>query len=154
MLFQRFCKEVVLWSSLSHPNVMKISGIQGDMGKGQFVIVSEWMAQGSIMEYIKKNHVNRLELVCSATFPPLPSFNSTVVARGSSGSGIPPWRWYHSREPQRGWCHFISRQITFLTFNRRTSSFQMTRPLVPASRTSVLRQLPLTLVSQCRAAGN
>ena len=33
------------------------------MGKGQFATVSEWMVHGNIMEFVKDNHVNRLELV-------------------------------------------------------------------------------------------
>ena len=60
---QRFCKEVVLWGTLSHPNVLKLAGVYGDMAKGQFTTVSEWMEHGNIMEYIDKNHTNRLELV-------------------------------------------------------------------------------------------
>ena len=39
------------------------------MEKGQFVTVSEWMAHGNIVEYIKKSNVNRLELVRDFTFP-------------------------------------------------------------------------------------
>ena len=39
------------------------------MEKGQFVTVSEWMAHGNIMQYIKNNHTNRLELVRTFTFP-------------------------------------------------------------------------------------
>jgi serine/threonine protein kinase len=69
ILLQQFCKEVILWNTLSHPNVLKLVGVQGDMEKGQFTTVSEWMAHGSIMEYINNNHVNRLELVCDFTFP-------------------------------------------------------------------------------------
>ncbi|KAF9644344.1 kinase-like protein [Thelephora ganbajun] len=63
---KQFCKEVILWSTLSHPNVLKLAGVQGDMEKGQLVTVSEWMAHGNIMEYIKKNHVNRLDLLHGA----------------------------------------------------------------------------------------
>ena len=76
IILQRFCKEVVLWNTLSHPNILKLVGVQGDMGKGQFVTVSEWMAHGNIMGYIKKNRTNRLELVRNFTshfpryFPP------------------------------------------------------------------------------------
>ena len=33
------------------------------MDKGQFITVSEWIADGDVMEYIGKNPVNRLELV-------------------------------------------------------------------------------------------
>lgn len=42
---------------------MKLVGVQGDMPKGRFVAISEWMKNGNIMEYIRKNPVNRLELV-------------------------------------------------------------------------------------------
>ena len=63
--FQRFCKEVVLWSTLSHPNVLGLAGVHGDMGAGEFVTVSEWMEHGNIMQYVKRNRgANRLELVC------------------------------------------------------------------------------------------
>ena len=67
VLLQQFCREVVLWNSLSHPNVLGLVGVQGDMDKGQFITVSEWMAHGNVMEYIGKNHVNRLELVRAFT---------------------------------------------------------------------------------------
>ena len=72
ILHQQFCKEVVLWSTLSHPNVLKLVGIQGDMDKGQFITVSEWMAHGNIMEYTRKNSVNRLELASDFTLPIIP----------------------------------------------------------------------------------
>ena len=58
---------------LSHPNILKLVGIQGDINKGQFTIVSEYMAHGNVMQYIKANYVNRLELVCGFAVPPIPS---------------------------------------------------------------------------------
>ena len=82
---QQFCKEVVLWSALSHPNILKLAGVQGDMERGQFVTVSEWMAHGNIMEYIKKNHVNRLELVREFAFPPHPSLRCDSSCTGRLG---------------------------------------------------------------------
>jgi len=69
IFLQQFCKEVVLWSTLSHPNVLKLAGVKGDMDKGQFITISEWMTHGNIMEYIKKNSVNRLKLVHGTAFP-------------------------------------------------------------------------------------
>ena len=60
---QQFCKEVVLWNTLSHPNVLKLVGVPWNMDEGHFTTVSEWMAHGNIMEYVRKNRVNRLELV-------------------------------------------------------------------------------------------
>ncbi|KAF9641863.1 kinase-like protein, partial [Thelephora ganbajun] len=65
-LSQQFCKETVLWNTLYHPNVLKLFGVWGDMEKGQFVTVSEWMTHGNIMEYIRNNHANRLELLYGA----------------------------------------------------------------------------------------
>lgn len=66
---QRFYKEVILWETLSHPNILKLVGIQEDREKRQFVTVSEWMKHGNIMEYIKNNHTNRLGLVRGFAFP-------------------------------------------------------------------------------------
>ena len=53
---------------MSHPNVLKLFGVQGDMDKRQFITVSAWMVNGTIMEFIKENHVNRLELVNDFNF--------------------------------------------------------------------------------------
>ena len=69
ILLQQFCREAILWNALSHPNVLKLVGVLWDMEKGQFTTVSEWMAHGNIMEYIRNNHTNRLELVRTLTFP-------------------------------------------------------------------------------------
>ena len=68
---QQFCKEVILWSTLSHPHVLKLVGVYGDMEKREFTTVSEWMTHGHIIEYIKKNAVNRLKLVCGSVLSPL-----------------------------------------------------------------------------------
>jgi len=36
------------------------------MTEGQLVVVSEWMIEGNIMEFVKDNdHADRLGLVCS-----------------------------------------------------------------------------------------
>jgi len=63
ILPQQFYKEVILWSTLSHPNVLGLVGAQEDAKKRQLVIVSERMVYGNIMKYINENHTNRLMLV-------------------------------------------------------------------------------------------
>ena len=133
---QQFCQEVVLWNTLSHPNVLKLAGVQGDMKIGQFITVSEWMKHGNIMDYIKDNHVNRLGLVrfFFASLAALSMINRSIVARGSRGSGIPPWCQPNTRGPQRSRYPRLLRPIPFLTFNRQTSSCQTTLLLVLASR--------------------
>ena len=59
---QRFCKEVVTWKALRHRNVLSLLGVT--MSDNQFAMVSEWMANGNINEFIKAHgDVNRFELV-------------------------------------------------------------------------------------------
>jgi len=60
---QRFCKEVVTWKALRHPNVLPLLGVT--MTGSRFVMVSEWMENGNINEFLKAHtDANRLELVC------------------------------------------------------------------------------------------
>ena len=59
---QRFCKEVVTWKALRHENVLPLVG--ATMTEDKFVMVSEWMENGSINGFVKTHlEVNRLELV-------------------------------------------------------------------------------------------
>jgi len=67
---QRFCKEVVLWSVLSHPNILELVGVQIEMERGRLTTVSKWMGHRNIMEFTQTNHVNRLELVRDFTSSP------------------------------------------------------------------------------------
>ena len=61
---KQFCKEVVIWNSLPHPNILKLVSVLKDVSEHPFATVSEWMANGNIMEYIGRNATNRLRLVC------------------------------------------------------------------------------------------
>lgn len=65
---QRFCREVILWNSLSHPNILKLTGVLGSVDTLSFSTVSEWMEHDTIMRYLKTNDANRLELVCAVQF--------------------------------------------------------------------------------------
>jgi len=59
---QMFCKEVVTWKSLHHPNVLPLLGVT--MGERLFAMVSEWMVNGNITEFVEAHRdVNRFELV-------------------------------------------------------------------------------------------
>jgi serine/threonine protein kinase len=138
-LFQKFCKEVILWNTLSHPNVLKLAGVQGDMEKGQFITVSEWMAHGNIIEYIKNNHVNRLELVRDFTSPTTSFIKMQRQLHGAAqglkylhGSGLT-----HGDLKGVGVSSFHDR-FFFFTLKRQISSCPTARLLVPASQTSVL----------------
>ena len=61
-IVQRFCKEAIRWKALNHPNVLPLLGVTVDTG--QFVMVSEWMENGNIIEFIRSHQdIDRFELV-------------------------------------------------------------------------------------------
>ena len=75
---------------LSHPNILKLIGVYRDIDKGQFTTVSEWMTHGNVMEFIRKNYVNRLELVRGFTVPTAPFTEMRQkVTWGGPGSKLP-----------------------------------------------------------------
>ena len=79
-----FCKEVVTWSALRHPNVLPLLGITTD--GDQFAMISEWMANGNINEFIKVHwEANPFELVRSRSSH-LPGLLLTIVHDSSRKS--------------------------------------------------------------------
>lgn len=61
-LLQRLYREAVAWKHLQHPNILPLLGVT-TLG-GQFAMVSEWMEDGNINEFIQKNpDADRTELV-------------------------------------------------------------------------------------------
>lgn len=64
VVVQMFYKETVVWKSLSHPNVLPLLGVPKDRSQLKFVMVSEWMANGDIGEFVKTHRdANRFKLV-------------------------------------------------------------------------------------------
>jgi len=62
---QRFCKEVMTWKTLRHPNVLPLIGVM--MSETQFAMISDWMVNGNINDFVKAHpDANRLELVSSS----------------------------------------------------------------------------------------
>jgi hypothetical protein len=61
---QRFCKEFVLWNTLRHANVLPLIGVI--LTETEFTMVSEWMPDGNINQFVKEHQgVNRFGLVSS-----------------------------------------------------------------------------------------
>ena len=51
------------WKSLHHPNILSLIGVT--MSESHFAMVSDWMVNGSINEFLRGNpNVDRLDLVC------------------------------------------------------------------------------------------
>ena len=96
---QRFCREVLTWKVLRHQNVLPLLGVT--MNGNQFAMVSEWMANGNINEFVKMHmDANRFKLVgfrsCCRSYLPLMRLlpiawrrRSRVDIYAQSGDG--PW---------------------------------------------------------------
>ena len=65
---QGFCREFVTWRVLHHPNVLPLLGVI--MIEGRFVMVSEWMTNGNINQFVTAHRdANRFNLVSSPFEP-------------------------------------------------------------------------------------
>jgi serine/threonine protein kinase len=52
-----------MWKHLKHPNVLSLLGVT--LSEHRFAMVSEWMENGNINEFLEKDrHANGTELVC------------------------------------------------------------------------------------------
>ena len=59
---QKFRREVIAWRHLRHPNILPFIGV--NLERRRFAMVSEWMDNGNIREFVeKKKGVNRAQLV-------------------------------------------------------------------------------------------
>ena len=52
-----------MWKNLSHPNILNLIGVPDTLEDGKFSMVSEWMINGNIMEYVRSSAGNHLRLV-------------------------------------------------------------------------------------------
>ncbi|KAF9649115.1 kinase-like protein [Thelephora ganbajun] len=58
----RFCREVVAWKHLRHSNILPLLGVT--VSENQFMMVSEWMENGNINEFIGRDrYANRTALL-------------------------------------------------------------------------------------------
>lgn len=61
-----FCREVITWRRLSHPNILELIGVM--MDDGGCAMVAPWMDNGNIVDYVREEpHVNPLRLLEEAT---------------------------------------------------------------------------------------
>lgn len=59
---QRFYREGVAWKHLRHPNILPLLGVT--VNEHRIALVSEWMENGNINQFIRKDpHANRPMLV-------------------------------------------------------------------------------------------
>ena len=59
---QRFCQEAVAWRHLQHANILPLLGVT--LVERRFAMVSEWMENGNINDFIQNDpKANRTKLV-------------------------------------------------------------------------------------------
>ena len=52
------------WKTLRHPNVLPLLGVTMSEGPVRFVMVSEWMKNGNINQFLECVDADQLKLVC------------------------------------------------------------------------------------------
>jgi len=84
---RRFCREVVAWKALCHPNVLPLLGVV--TAGGQFIMVSEWMTKGNIKDFVKVNtNEDRLGLLRGAIMGLIYRHDQGIVHGNLRGSNI------------------------------------------------------------------
>lgn len=67
-----------MWRALRHPNVLPLIGVT--MTRSEFAMISDWMENGNINDFVKANpDVNRLELLCCLFKVSLSSLKFTTI---------------------------------------------------------------------------
>ncbi|KAF9646874.1 kinase-like protein [Thelephora ganbajun] len=86
-IMRRFCKEVMAWKALCHPNVLPLLGVT--MGNRRFIMVSEWMADGNINEFVKaRRNANRFELLSDVAWGLMYMHGEGVIHGDLKGANI------------------------------------------------------------------
>ena len=76
---QWFCREIICWKHLSHPNILPLIGVSVSPDLRCLRILTEWMPCGDVTKYTKSNpNANRLRLVSPFAVSPLFSLSSTL----------------------------------------------------------------------------
>ncbi|KAF9022764.1 kinase-like protein [Hymenopellis radicata] len=54
-IIAEYCHEALLWRQLRHPNVLPFLGVRDDLFSPSFCLISPWMINGNIMEFLRKH---------------------------------------------------------------------------------------------------
>ncbi|KAK0475676.1 kinase-like domain-containing protein, partial [Armillaria luteobubalina] len=52
---RKFCREVLVWRNLRHPNVLPFIGVNDDVFYPGFCLISPWMKNGDIISFLRQN---------------------------------------------------------------------------------------------------
>jgi serine/threonine protein kinase len=89
---KRLFREIFTWQSLDHPHVLPFMGVLS-FGPSGPCMVSPWMHNGTLINYVKNNNVTEAEisrLVCLAVTIHNLLPHSFLASSSSGRSAIPP----------------------------------------------------------------
>ncbi|KAF9781132.1 kinase-like domain-containing protein [Thelephora terrestris] len=124
MITKRFCKEILLWKILNHPNILPFYGIS--MNPKQFCMVSPWMENGNVLSYTRRNpEANRLRLLIDVASGLKYLHRASLVHGNIRGSNI---LISDSQPPQALLADFGLNTIIFDPFSFTKASINWTAP--------------------------
>ncbi|KAF9781364.1 kinase-like domain-containing protein [Thelephora terrestris] len=85
---KRFCKEVAMWKNLYHPNILTLIGVPDTLEEGRFSMVSNWMVNGNIMDFVRAHASNHLKLLADAVEGLRYLHNASIVHGDLKGSNV------------------------------------------------------------------
>ncbi|KAF9644747.1 kinase-like protein, partial [Thelephora ganbajun] len=150
---RRFCREVMIWRTLRHPNVLPLLG--ATMTKDQFVMVSPWMDNGSINEFLKRNgtSVNRLELLRETTRGLIYMHDQGVLHGDFKGANIMIDKDGHARLADFSLITLIPDQSTFMSSCMEGGALPWMSPELLDPESFGLKERHPTKESDCYALG-
>ncbi|KAF9643891.1 kinase-like protein [Thelephora ganbajun] len=150
---RRFCKEVMTWRTLSHPNVLPLLGVT--MAKNQFVMVSQWMDSGNINEFLKRSNsnVDRLQLVREITAGLAYMHDRGIIHGDLKGDNIMIDKDGHARLADFSLITLIPDQSKFVSTCIESGTFLWMSPELLDPESFSLKGICPTKESDCYALG-
>ncbi|KAJ7862513.1 kinase-like domain-containing protein, partial [Mycena olivaceomarginata] len=50
-----FCREALYWGRMDHPNILPFFGVDEQMFRPSFCLISPWMDNGNVIKFLEKN---------------------------------------------------------------------------------------------------
>ncbi|KAF9644752.1 kinase-like protein [Thelephora ganbajun] len=150
---KRFCREVVTWRTLHHPNVLPLIGVT--MTEKRFVMVSEWMDNGNVNEFLKRSDtdVDWLELLREATTGLIYMHDKGVVHGDLKGHNVMIDKDGHACLAEPGLVMLIPDQSAFVSSCIESGTLPWMGPELLDPESFGLKKRRPTRESDCYALG-